>query len=160
MAAGHEGPWRPHPDTIAGVVLLLLCAIGFWLTTGFRDVPPMLSQNVPPTFFPRLVLGLIAAGSILLIAGGLRQAPVEKSRLRPSVFVTAGFIALAPFSIILIGTLATIFLVSLGLPLLWSERRLKLIVPLAIGLPAAIHLLFTVALGVRFPVGLAATVFM
>ena len=159
MAAGHEGRGRPHPDTIAGIVLLLVSAAGFWLSTGFREVPPMLSQNVPPTFFPRLVLGLIAAGGIGLIAGGLRGARAEMSRIRPLVFVTAGFVVLVPFSILLLGTLATIFLVSLGLPLLWNERRLKFIVPLALGMPAAVYVVFSIALEVRFPAGLVATLF-
>ncbi len=159
MTRGDDNGRGPHPDTIAGIVLLLLSALGFWLTTGFREVPAMLSQNVPPTFFPRLVLGLIAAGGIGLAAGGLRAPRLELSRLRPLVFVTAGFVVLVPFAIMLLGTLATVFLVSLGLPLLWNERRLRFVVPLALGMPAAVYLVFTVALEVRFPTGLAATLF-
>lgn len=158
--AGDSGSARGlHPDTIAGIVLLLLSAAGFRLTAGFPEVPPMLSQNVPPTFFPRLVLGLIAAGGIGLVAGGLRAPRKTMSRLRPLVYVTAGLVVLVPLSIVLLGTLATVFLLSLGLPLLWNERRLKFIVPLAIGMPAAVYLVFTVALEVRFPAGLVAALF-
>lgn len=158
MAGGNRKGRRLHPDAIAGIALLALSAVGFWLTTGFREVPAMLSQNVPPTFFPRLVLGLIAAGGIGLIAGGLRAPRAgSSSPIRPLVFVTAGLVVLLPFAIMLVGTLATIFLVTLGLPLLWNERRLRFVVPLALGMPAAVYLVFTVALEVRFPTGLVAT---
>lgn len=44
-----------YQDSYVGVTLLALCAIIYWLTTGFAEVPAILSQNVPPTFFPRLV---------------------------------------------------------------------------------------------------------
>ena len=159
MTRGDGNERGPHPDAIAGIVLLVLSAAGFWLTTGFREVPAMLSQNVPPTFFPRLVLGLIAAGGIGLVAGGLRAPRPELSRLRGLVFLTAGLVVLVPFAILLLGTLATICLVSLGLPLLWNERRLRYVVPLALGMPAAVYLVFTVALEVRFPTGLVATLF-
>lgn len=159
MAGGNRNGRRPHRDAIAGIALLALSAVGFWLTTGFREVPAMLSQNVPPTFFPRLVLGLIAAGGIGLIAGGLRAPRAEPSPIRPLVFVTAGLVVLLPFAIMLLGTLGTIFLVTLGLPLLWNERRLGFVVPLALGMPAAVYLVFTVALEVRFPAGLVATLF-
>ena len=157
MAKAQEGSRRIHTDTIVGTVLLLLCAFGLWLTTGFDSVPAILSQNVPPTFFPRLVLALIALGSLALIAGGLRQSPQDIAIPKPVVLSTAVVIVMAPFSIILIGTLATIFLIGLLLPLLWRERRIRLILLLAAGLPVAVYVVFTVALGVRFPLGFVAS---
>ncbi len=155
-----KGPQRPHQDTIAGIVLLLFCAPALWLTTRFESLPPILSQNVPPTFFPRIVLGLIALCSIALIVDGLRRTPEHRGPVKHSVLLTGGLIVLVPISVSLIGTLPSISLFSIALPLLWGERRLHLPLLLAISLPAAVYLLFTVALGVRFPLGLVAAMVM
>ena len=143
-----------HPDTLIGVVLLALCVIVFWLTTGFTEVSAMLSQNVPPTFFPRLVVGVIAILSIALIFNGLRTTANVAQRIEPSVLITASIILLAGILVSLLGTLLTLSLVAIAIPFAWGERRLRPIGILAVTLPAAIYLVFSVALGIRFPGGL------
>jgi hypothetical protein len=49
--------------------------------------------------------------------------------------------------------LLTLFLVAVVLPIAWGERRLHIVGGLAFGLPAAVYVVFTLALGVRFPAG-------
>ena len=142
-----------HSDVVVGSVLLALCAAIYWLTTDFTEVPAMLSQNVPPTFFPRLVVMIVAALSVLLIAAGLRKNPVSAPAVSPVVFVTAGIIVLAGFLVDWIGTLPTLSLIAVTLPLAWGERRLPRIGLLAVGLPSAIYIIFSIALGIRFPAG-------
>ena len=148
------GP-RAHPDVFAGVLILAFCLLAFWGTTTIGKVPAMLSQNVPPTFFPRVVLAAMAVLSLVLIGSGLTETKSAKSRekLRPSVFVTAGIFTIAVALVSRLGMLPTVFLVSIVLPLYWGERRLVPVTILAVGLPLVIHLLFTVALGMRFPAG-------
>jgi len=51
------------------------------------------------------------------------------------------------------GTLLTLFLVAVVLPIAWGERRPHIVGALAFGLPAAVYIVFTLALGVRFPAG-------
>lgn len=143
-----------HPDTFVGIVLLAFCAVIFWLTTSFPEVPAMLSQNVPPTFFPRLVIGTIAMLSITLIFSGLRKTDDIAERVQPAVFVTATIIFLAGLMVYLLGTLLTLSLVAVAIPLAWNERRLRPIGLLAVTLPIGIYLVFSVALGIRFPGGL------
>lgn len=151
---------RLHPDTLAGIVLLALAALGFWLTTDFREVPAMLSQNVPPTFFPRLVLGLIGILSLVLAIGGARRHRVpDRERIRAIVLATAVLIVLTPVAIWLVGTWPSLALNCLALPLLWGERRMHLIAILTVGLPVFVYLVFGVALGLRFPAGLIASAF-
>ena len=159
-------------DSLAGLAVLGVCAVAWRLTAGFDEVPAILSQNVPPTFFPRLVIGTAALLGGLLVVGGIRRRAresadraaaddpstppekVEGAALPPPVFwVTAGLIGAAGVLIPLVGTLLTLGLVAIALPLLWGERRVRLVVALALGLPGAIYVVFTVALGVRFPVG-------
>ncbi len=142
-----------HHDTHVGVTLLALCAIIYWLTTGFTEVPAMLSQNVPPTFFPRLVLSFVAILSVVLIFNGLGKSPEVKVRIEPAVPMTAAIVVLAGVLAALLGTLPTLALIAIAIPLAWGERRLRPIGILAIGLPASIYLIFSVALGIRFPPG-------
>ena len=159
-------------DSLAGLTVVGVCAVAWWLTAGFDEVPAILSQNVPPTFFPRLVIGTAALLGGLLVAGGIRRrtresadhaAAGDPSTPRgkaggaappPPVFwATAGLIAVSGVLVPLVGTLLTLGLVAIALPLLWGERRVRLVLALALGLPGAIYLVFTIALGVRFPVG-------
>ena len=142
-----------HHDTYVGVTLLALCAAIYWLTPGFTEVPAMLSQNVPPTFFPRLVLTFVAILSVVLIFNGLSKSPEINVRIEPAVPVTAASVVRAGLVAGLLGTLPTLALIAIALPLAWGERRLRPIAILAIGLPASIYLIFSVALGVRFPPG-------
>jgi len=143
-----------HQDTYVGVVLLALCAIVYWLTTGFPEVPAMLSQNVPPTFFPRLIISLVAILSVVLIFNGLGKSREIRARIKPAVLITASIIVLAGVLVGLLGTLLTLGLIAIALPVAWGERRWRPLGILAMGLPAAIYLIFSAALGIRFPPGL------
>jgi hypothetical protein len=147
---------RIHSDVPVGVVLLAFAALTYWLTTSFRSVPAMLSQNIPPTFFPRLVIGLIALLSLGLIARGVGRTPSRKTPIGRKVLETAALIVLTPLAITIVGTWPTIVLVSFVLPALWHERRWRLMALLAVVLPAFIYGLFGLALGLRFPAGLIA----
>ena len=68
-------------------------------------------------------------------------------------WATAGVIAAAGVLVPLVGTLPTLGLVAIVLPLLWGERRYRHVALLALGLPGGIYAVFTVGLGVRFPIG-------
>lgn len=159
-------------DALAGLTILVVCAMAWWLTTGFDEVPAMLSQNVPPTFFPRLVIGVAALLGVLLIAEGIRRGagePANRAKAgdsstpaeqvgraalpSPVFWATAGVVAVAGVLAPLVGTLPTLGLVAIVLPLLWGERRYRHVAVLALGLPGGIYAVFTMGLGVRFPVG-------
>lgn len=143
----------PHQDTIIGGLLLAFCAFVYWLTTGFSEPPSMLSQNIPPTFFPRLVLAVIALLSAALMASGLRKSRVTLAAPKPIVWFTAAVIVLATWLVSLLGTLPTLCITSALLPYAWGERRWHLVGALAAGLPVAIYLIFSLLLEVRFPAG-------
>jgi len=142
-----------HHDTITGLVLLGLCAIGYWLTTDFGEVPAMLSQNVPPTFFPRLVLAVVAVLSLVLVATGIGREPEPSAPLPVAFWTTVAIIASAAVLTGLLGTLLTLGIIAVALPVAWGERRYGHIGALAVCLPAAIYLVFTLGLDVRFPAG-------
>ena len=157
-----------HRDTVAGLVLLGCCAAAWWLTAGFEEVPAMLSQNVPPTFFPRLVILTAALLGVGLALGGMRSpapraggpavadaadAGRRADALPPVFWGTVCTIAAAGVSMDLLGTLPTLGLLAVVLSLAWGERRYRLIAALGLGLPAGIYAVFVLGLGVRFPAG-------
>ena len=142
-----------HRDTITGLVLLGFCAIAYWLTTGFSEVPAMLSQNVPPTFFPRLVLSIVALLSMVLVATGIRREPEITGQLPTAFWTTVAIIASAGALASVLGTLLTLGIIAVALPVAWGERRYGRIGALAVCLPTGIYLIFTLGLGVRFPAG-------
>jgi putative tricarboxylic transport membrane protein len=144
---------RAHHDVAVGAALLALCALGYWLTTHFDEVPAMLSQNVPPTFFPRLILTFIVVLSAVLIALGLKRDAEHKEALRPIVLVTAVLIVVAAVAMSTLGALPTLTLLTVALPLIWGERRYVIIGLLALATPVAVYIVFTLALHVRFPQG-------
>ncbi len=111
----------------------------------------MLSQNVPPTFFPRLVLGVIAALSAALLVRGSTRQGEPKEKVPASVFVTAAIITAIVALVPRLGMLSTVCLASIVLPLTWGERRVWRIALLAVGLPLGIYLIFVLPLGMRFP---------
>ncbi len=139
--------------------MLLVSAAGFVLTFGFDEVPAILSQNVPPTFFPRVVLTTMALLSILLLLQGARRKEPKKAPVPPIVFATAGVIAAAVLLLETLGVFTVIFLACVVLPLLWGERRIRDVLLFAALMPVAIYLLFVHFLQLRFPPGILDFIF-
>lgn len=148
-----------HQDATIGLGLVGACAVLFRMTDSFPEVPAMLSQNVPPTFFPRLVLAVITLLSIVLIIRGLTATRVPKEPIKMRVFLTAGIVTASIILMRPLGMLLTVSILALVMPIAWGERRYRRLVVLALALPVAIHLTFTLALGIRFPLGLLAVFF-
>ncbi len=113
----------------------------------------MLSQNVPPTFFPRLVLLALALLSLALVVLSRNERDEPRAPLERPVYVTAGIFTITVALVPYLGLLATVFLVSIGLSLYWGERRALRIAGLALGLPLAVYVVFVLALGMPFPSG-------
>lgn len=148
--AKEEGP-KLHPDVYVGVSLLVLCGLVGWNTTTFREVPAMLSQNIPPTFFPRLVLYVIAGLSAVLVVSRWKRNSDTKKRVPRGVFVTAAVITATVALVPRLGMLATLCLASIVFPLCWGERHALRITLLAVGVPLSIYAIFVLGLGMRFP---------
>ena len=147
-------------DLGVGLILLAVCGVLYYFTTTFEEVSPLFAQDVPPERFPRMLLWVIAALSLgLPLERHLRKEKgklLDKARSRPiqpAVLVTSVFLVFAVFAIQWIGTFLVLALVCAGLPLLWGERRVKILLPYVALFPAAIMLLFSKVLGVHFEPG-------
>ncbi len=147
-------------DFVVSAVLIAICGVLYYVTTTFEEVAPLFAQGMPPERFPRMLLWIIALLALALPfeqrlrgEGGKVLNKARENRLRPIAYVTAGFLVLAVLSINLTGTFLALVLVSGGLPLLWGERRWKILVPFVAIFPVAVMLLFSYLLGVYFTPG-------
>ena len=144
-----EGSRRPAALVEAGLVALL----GAGVLLDARAYPAPLIEGVPgPAFFPGLVASLLIACSAVLALRPSRPAPAGMHgggalRLGGAVLWVAGFLLMLP----LIGHLAALPPLVLGLMWLSGERSPWILaaVPLAFG--GCVHLLFVVTLGVPLP---------
>jgi len=141
-------------------ILLAVCAWLYYLTTTFEEVSPLFAQDVPPEMLPRLLIWTIAILSLLLPfehllkPGGREHFDEARSvAIHRMAYFTAGLLALVVLSIEWIGTYFAIIAVCFLLPVLWGERRWKLLVPYAIVFPTAVMFLFSRLLGVYFDPG-------
>lgn len=135
---------------IVPALILLFCAGAFYVSTTFREMPPILKRGIQPSDFPQLLLGMIVLLTILMAW----LDPIQvKDRLHRTVLGT----------IALFGIFAALSVVDLFLGLAvfagalaayWGERRLAVIVLIGIALPTAIFFLFDLVFEIRFPRGL------
>ena len=147
-------------DLAVSLVLLAVCGVLYYVTSTFEEVSPLFAQDVPPERFPRMLLWIIAGLALVLpfeqTLRGSQGKVLDKARsepIHPIAYITAGFLILVVVAIEWIGTYLALVVVCLGLPLLWNERRWKIIVPFVLVFPAAVMLLFGHVLGVYFEPG-------
>ncbi len=151
-----------HPTDLAIMVIVLaICGALYYVTTSFEEVSNMLAQNIPPEFFPRLVLLVIAILALGLPFEHLlhrrRGSNLDSKRsqkLRPLLLLTAFALVLLGFAMPYLGTFLAMMVICLVLPYLWGERRWKLIVPFAVLFPLAVAVVFNRVLKVYFEPGI------
>ena len=151
-----------HATDLAVCALLLgLAAIAYYFTTGFEEVSALLAQDVPPEFLPRLLIWTIVVLSLLLPFEHLLKpggrAHFDNARSTPiagMAYATAGLLFAVVLSIEILSTYLALVAVCVALPMLWGERRAKLLIPYALIFPTVVMLVFSKLLGVFFEPGL------
>jgi putative tricarboxylic transport membrane protein len=148
-----QSPWLRGDDHV-GAVILVFCAVVVYLTTLFDEVPAMLSQGIPPTQFPRLLVGVIAVLVVMMVIQARTRRDPKKKPVPMVALMTAGILAVFVAAIEWTGTISAIVMFCIALPILWGERRFGWIAAYAVVFPIAVYLLFVKVLEVRFPTGL------
>lgn len=146
-------------DLIIGLAILAFCAVAYWITLGFAEAPPALAQNVQPASFPRMVIGVIAALTVLMIAFGIGKPGNPRPLPKISVFITAAMMVGFVIAFDVLGIIGAMVLFSIAMPMMWGERRPIHLAAYAALFPAAIYSVFAVGLGVYFAPGLVGTLF-
>ena len=143
------------------LIILAVCGGLYYLTTGFEEVPQMLAQNLPPEWFPRLLIWIIVILTLLLPIEHLFHERGKKHldedrrhRIKPMAVATAVLLTLTVASMQWLGTFLAMISLCIALPMLWGERRLKVVLLFAIIFPTVVALLFTQALKVYFEPGI------
>lgn len=145
----------PLGQIIAHFVILAICASAFGLTFWFEEVPPPLRRGMAPESFPRgvsLLAFVLTVASLVRI--GFRGSFAKRSELPVTFYFSVVgcllFLAIANFIDILVAMV--LFIASVCW--LWGERRRWVVITLSLVLPLVIFVLFSEALGIRFPRGL------
>ena len=146
-------PFLLRGDDFVAAVILAFCAVVVYLRTTFDEVPEMLSQGIPPTQFPRLMVAVIAILTVVMTVQSRARGEGSRKPVPATVFITAGILLLFVAALDWLGAFAAMFLFCLGLPILWGERRYTWLAAYALLFPVGIYLLFTEVLEVRFPTG-------
>ena len=161
LARGDQHGLMHRTDLIVGIIVLAVCFFFYAVTFSFEEVSAMLSQNVPPTFYPRSVLIII-----MLLALGLPFEHVvhrrrgenidseRAERVKRMPYLTAGLFLVLIAAMPVIGTLLSTIGVCLALPILWGSRRWRLIIPFAILFPLAVAYVFDRILLVQYEPGM------
>ncbi len=159
--AGTPAFFLHRTDLWIALVLFAICGLLLYETSRWETVMPSLSQNIPPTFFPRLVLGAIIVFTLLLpcesyfaAKRGTDLDEARAKRIEPITWMTGASLIAIVFLMPWLGTILTMLLASLGLPILWGERRPVFIALFAVLFPSVVTLLFTEGLQVHFLPGL------
>jgi len=158
---------RPHrPDLYVSAVVLLITALLFLRTFWFDSVPDSLAQNVQPAMFPRLILIVIAVIAVMLpfeygqkIRSGIDLDSDRREPIPPIVWSTGAallvFVGVMPW----LGTFVGLVMCAALLPLLWGERRWKILVPYVVIFPTAVTWFFAEVLRVTFLPGVVGHLF-
>lgn len=151
-----------HPvDTLLAIGLFAGCGFLWYETTQFEEVSALLSDNLGPAAFPRILLVTICLFAAFMpfehILLARRGKDIDKDRTKSVKPITWATIVLLLAIMALthqLGTFLTMFSVCLLVPILWGERRLRVVVPYAILFPLLVTLVFNVFLGVYFEPGI------
>lgn len=148
-------------DLGLAVVMLIFCGGAYYVTTTFDEPSALFGEQIPPEWFPRLMIWSIAVLSLALpfehlfhAEGRKRLDQDRQNRIQPITLITAALLLGVVIAIELIGTLLAMVLACALMPPLWGERRLKVLVPYALLFPAAVAILFSQVLKIYFEPGL------
>lgn len=148
-------------DLIVSAILLLVSGFLYYLTTKFEEASALLGQNVGPADFPRLVLAIIAILALLmLLERRLQPARWQKIKdgqadpVKRLTWLTIAFVMAVTAAGPYLGTILTMFVVCLVLPVLWGERRWWLVGPFAVLFTFFVTWVFNVLLRVFFEPGI------
>ncbi len=151
-------------DLILAIIIIAVCGFLYFVSTRFEEASEQMSQNIPPEWFPQLLLVFIIALTLVIpfehrFKGKKVLDKDRQAQVKPISIGSAALLAAIMFLMPWLGTFVTMVCVCILIPLLWGERRLKILIPYAILFPAAVTLLFTKVLGVYFESGIWSKLF-
>lgn len=162
LLARHGQDGLIHPtDLIVAFIVIAICAFFYFITTTFDEISNLLAQNIPPEFFPRWVLIIIVVLALILpfehVMHRKRGGNIDSERsesVKKMPYLTAGLLFFSVVAMPYVGTLLSTVGICFALPLLWGERRWRLIIPFALIFPLVVAYIFDRILLVQYEPGM------
>jgi len=148
-------------DLVLSLAILMVCAVLYYVTSTFDEVSVLFADNIPPEWFPRLLLWVIVGLALLMpfehavrvARGGVGMDSDRRTTVKPIAYVTVVAATIIVAASQWLGTFLTLMAVCLVLPPLWGERRWSLVAAFGIGFPIVVALLFSQVFKIYFQPG-------
>ena len=154
-------PLIDRTDLGLAIIILVVCGYLYWVTTGFDKVADLFAQDVPPEFFPRLLIWTIVVLTLglpfehlFLRKKGESLDEDRANRINPVVYKTAALMLVIVALIPWLGSTRSMAAAGLTVPVLWGERRIMVLIPYAVILSLTVTFVFSYLLGVYFEPGI------
>ena len=139
---------------IVSAVIIVISSILLYFTFTFDIVPPILNRGIQPATFPKALLILIIALTLLTYFIYLKNPWKNEKKLPNSFYITllsfVVFITVSKFLDFFLG----IALLSIIVSYFWGERRVAYLIMVSIIFPLIVFVFFETILGLRFPPGI------
>ena len=139
---------------IVSAVIIVISSILLYFTFTFDIVPPILNRGIQPATFPKALLILIIALTLLTYFISLKNPWKKEKKLPNSFYITllsfVVFITVSKFLDFFLG----IALLSVIVSYFWGERRVAYLIMVSIIFPLIVFVFFETILGLRFPPGI------
>ena len=139
---------------IVSAVIIVISSILLYFTFTFDIVPPILNRGIQPATFPKALLILIIALTLLTYFISLKNPWKKEKKLPNSFYITllsfVVFITVSKFLDFFLG----IALLSIIVSYFWGERRVAYLIMVSIIFPLIVFVFFETILGLRFPPGI------
>ena len=152
--------WLNKTDVVVAVVILAVCLLAWHHSSLWLAPSAAFTSVVPPTWFPRLVLGCVIVLAFFLPIEqhlkGEAGAELDDDRripIKPITYITTVVTVSIAASMEWLGTIVTVVLICIVLPLLWGERRWVILIPFVILFPLAVLFMFKGLFSVNFEAG-------
>ena len=158
-------------DIIFGAGLLVAALLVlFWLIPFGIDSPGAIANRaLAPAFWPRIiVIGMIGLSVLLVLQGllALRRPPLDPEAIREfnpggelKMLVATAALFVYAWLLTWAGIVASSVLALIFFTVLHGERRIRIVLPVAILLPLALYLFFREIAQVPMPLGIFEGVF-
>ena len=136
------------------IVIILFSTILLISTFSFDTVPPILNRGIQPATFPKALLILIIAMTLIIYYLATKNSWKIEKKLPKSFFLTLfSFILFIIVSKTLDFFLA-ISVLSIFVSYNWGEKRWFYLLLVSIIFPLVVFIFFEMILGLRFPPGI------
>ena len=145
---------RPQPHGqlerwLIPALIILFCGAAFWISTTFREMPPILKRGIQPSDFPQLLLAAIVIMTLVMTwIDPVRVKDRMKNATWATLMLFCVFAALTTIDLFL-----ALAVFAGALTVFWGERRASVVALVGIGVPVVIFFLFDQVFEIRFPRG-------